>query len=184
MKTAVVTAFVFVLLSSASWAQGVVRPKEQRETIIGQGSALLIQESTSVRAALEDLPSPFQRWVDPEPAAPEPERTVVQRQPRSERLPDAEALELIAERFRPTGSMIGAGTAFLNLQGGNRLELGQVFSATVRGESYDVTVERITNRAYTLRVGDTTLTREYLQDRLGTGTMTRPGERDGAEPRR
>ncbi|MCC5807045.1 MAG: hypothetical protein JJU00_12020 [Opitutales bacterium] len=184
MKTIVVSALLLVLLSGISVAQGIVRPKEQREGIIGQGSTLLVQEHTPVRTALADLQSPFQRWVDPTPAVTDPEPTVTQRQPRSERLPDAEALELIAERFRPTGSMIGAGTAFLNLQGGNRLELGQVFSATVRGESYDVIVERITNRAYTLRAGEATLTREYLQDRLGTGTMTRPGERGSDEPRR
>ncbi len=184
MKTVALITLSLILSVGSTFAQGVVRPMEQRETVLTQGSSLLARETEPVRAALAELPSPFRPWVDPRPAASEPERAVVDRQPRVERLPDAEALELISERFRPSGSMIGAGTAFLNLPDGNRLELGQVFSATVRGQAYDVVVERITSRSYTLRVGEATLTREYLQDRLGAGTITRPSERNGAEPRR
>lgn len=180
------TVCAVFLLSAFFWidlpAQGVVRPKDQREAILERGARLLAQPmQTPESSTVADQTNPFSPWREVEPVADESAEPLVERQARRVRLPDAEVLDLVVERFRPSGSMIGAGTAFLNLPGGNRLELGQVFPVTIRGETYEVTVERITTRGYTLRVGEATVTRNFLQDRLGAGTILRPGER--SQPR-
>lgn len=170
-----------VLLSGSLLAQGIVRPKPQREAILEAAASILTPDSMGLQEAIGELENPFVTWVDPSlkgksesaaPAAP------------AERLSDAAALDIIGTSFRPSGSMIGAGTAFLNLSAGRRVELGETFATVVRGETYEVRVESITMRGYTLRLGSATMTREFLQDRMGTGSITRPPipEADVPEP--
>ncbi len=170
MNRLIIIAFG-ILLSADLLAQGVVRPKQQRESVLARAESILEADAIDSKETVDELENPFVAWIDPasirrpEAAAPAP---------KAERLSDAAALEHIGAGFRPSGSMIGARTAFLNLPGGRSLELGQTFSSTVRGETYEVTVENITMRGYTLRLGSATMTREFLQDRMGSGTITRP----------
>jgi len=165
--------FVMAVCLPALQAAGqVITPRGDREVILkGMGNVILNTEKEVQSYA--DVPSPFldesaaaesdrQTPVEPgleeetEVAAPEP---VV--------LPDAVALERIAERFRPVGSMVIGERGVLQLASGRTIEQGASFRADIRGTCYKVHLESVTSSGYRLRLDSATVEKSFIETKTG-----------------
>lgn len=158
--------------------QDVVLPRERRTELL-TGVQTILELKHKERQFFAEATSPFGRIVEgpslveagsghsgdavatPVVATPPP------------RLSDERALAAVAAKFKPEGSLVGATTAFLNLPGGNRMELGDSFQATIRGHSYRITIQDVTADSYTLRCGTATVERDIHEPKGLDSTISR-----------
>jgi len=161
--TAMVTAVVF--------ASGqVIQPADQRTTLLDD-LRIVVENTDRDPVFLGNLESPFvedlettaERKADSEDedndnAAPVPEVTRA--------LGDAVALRLIAQQFKPIGSLILGERAQLQLANGTRISAGDSFNATIQGTTYEVLIESVTSNGYTLRIGEASISKTFNQTRL------------------
>lgn len=80
---------------------------------------------------------------------------------RRSKLGDSDALGIISEQFKPLGSLILGSRAVLQLSNGKTIRMGDTFSANIAGYSYDVTIEEITGKGYTLKLGSAEVSKNF-----------------------
>ncbi len=149
-----------VLCPWESFGQRVVS-REVRSQLLQAGEALLFPEAEDFEARLEEAVNPFIGRAPEAPPEPDVEEEEEAPDPVAVRLPDARALQRIAESFRPRGSLIVGERRFLNLGGGRTIAEGTTFSARIGGHRYEVRVSEVTESGYALELGDATLAREF-----------------------
>lgn len=175
MKQNLGPLLLLVILLVPDLTGQVVRPRAARAAILDNAERA-VEVNSEVRARPLEIPdNPFVVWVDPATLRPPPTRAepapVV-----AARLSDSEALEAIAAELRPTGSLIMRDRAILNLPGNRTLERGQQFDVRIGAEDYTVMVEAVSADSFTLRLGEARLTRNFAEERMRGGRITRPGE--------
>lgn len=156
-----------LLMASPVFGQ-VITPSEERIQFIDDLSRILHGEENPVpEIALSDRVSPFvpvKSQEKEEEEGSEEESDKAPEPPKPERLADSEALELITKRFQPVGSLVLGSRGMLQFSNGSRMKLGDTFNAQIRGENYEVEIVDITTDSYTLRVGEATVTRKFLDN--------------------
>jgi hypothetical protein len=80
---------------------------------------------------------------------------------RRARLGDSAALGIISDQFKPLGSLILGTRAVLQLSNGKTIKRGDTFSANISGYSYDVMIEEITEKGYTLKLGSAEVSKNF-----------------------
>jgi len=80
----------------------------------------------------------------------------------TERLPDAVALKVIGDRFKPIGSLVLGSRGVLQIANGRSLETGETFTAEIRGHNYEVEVLEVTSQGYALRLGSSTIRKNFI----------------------
>lgn len=166
--------FILAIFVVSELSGQAVRPRAARTATL-ENAERALDINREVRARTLSIPeNPFVVWVDPATLLPPPTRSdptpVV-----AARLSDRAALEVIAAELRPTGSLIMRDRAILNLAGNRTLERGQQFDVRIGAEDYTVVVEEVSADAFTLRLGEARLTRNFAEERAGAGRITRPG---------
>jgi hypothetical protein len=144
----------------------VITPVNQRGELL-EGMEQVLSNTERESLDLAGLVSPFH----PKPAAPvatvaseapEPEiREAVTTEPRI--LPDAVALEMVAERFQPLGSLVLGTRGILQLSNSRTIAKGEAFRAEIQGVAYEVFIDEVTSEGYRLRLGSATLDRTFLK---------------------
>lgn len=71
----------------------------------------------------------------------------------------AEALAIVSESFRPTGTLVKGGRAYLLTATGDRIPEGGVFEARLSGRVYRIEVSSISDKEYQLRLEDVVMDR-------------------------
>jgi hypothetical protein len=144
----------------------VISPANQRgELLEGMEQVLSNTERESLDVA--GLVSPFHPKLEAPVAAiaseaPEPEvREAVTTEPRI--LPDAVALEMVAERFQPLGSLVLGNRGVLQLSNSRTIAKGEGFRAEIQGVAYEFFIDEVTSDGYRLRLGNATLDRTFLK---------------------
>jgi hypothetical protein len=141
---------------------------ENRTRIVEEARAVIDNEG---RAAIQfdAIRSPFidlrdlEKPEEEQPVAVAPDPETKSEQPRVPmKLPDAVALRSISERFNPLGSMVLGNRGILQLGGGRTIEQGESFNATIQGTEYRVEVEAVTPSDYTLRLGEATIRKRFI----------------------
>lgn len=152
-------------------AAGSVVPAAKREELLQKADLLLNPKLLQTPEDLKVM-SPFvgeqRRVVVPvaqaEPDAPPPP-------PPPSRLPDAEALAIIAQSFQPTGALISGDRRILNMGSARPVPQGATFNVRIRNESYSVTVADVSADGYTLQLGEAQLRRTF-SSAIGDGRIT------------
>lgn len=165
---------MLLLLAGMNPLQGQVlqKPEERAELLQSMDEVLAARDGQ--KASFVDLTSPFvygdlsqgaKGTIPGKEAAtdsetdPEPEPKTTQ---QPVRLSDAEALRLVARRFRPLGSLVIGDKGVLQMDSGRNLAEGESFKATVNGVSYRVYIADVSENGYILRLRDEFLQRDFL----------------------
>jgi hypothetical protein len=155
-----------VQLSHPANAQ-VIAPVDQRTQLLDRMQAVL---TNTERPSLEvsALSSPFRLPVEAPSAVAAPVAATREEATDSEVdaptiLPDAVALEAIAGRFQPLGSLVMGDRGILQLPNSRTIEAGERFRAEIRGVAYEVLVEEVTQQGYRLRLGGAQLDRTFTK---------------------
>lgn len=149
-------------------ASQVITPRGDRTGIL-EGLESVILNTEKEAQSYTDVPSPFLN----EPAAAESDRQMAVEgeaeaaAPEPVVLPDAMALDLIAERFRPAGSMVIGERGVLQLASGRTIEEGASFRADIRGISYTVHIETVTSSGYRLRLDSAIVEKLFMETKTG-----------------
>lgn len=77
----------------------------------------------------------------------------------STELTAAEALTIVSGSFRPTGTLLKGGRAYLLTATGDRIPEGGVFEARLSGRVYRIEVSSISEKEYQLRLEDVVMDR-------------------------
>ncbi len=156
IKLLAVTVFISsAMLSSAS---GQVDTPEARVNLL-QGLRSTLDNTNREAADYSDLRTPFA----PPPVEEVIEDTTEVAAPavQRSRLRDSEALGIISQQFKPLGSLILGSRAVLQLQSGKTIRRGDTFSASIGGHTYDVVIEDITEKVYTLKLGSAEVSKNF-----------------------
>lgn len=138
----------------------VIDPASKRGNLLDQLTEVI---SNTERETMEfsQVNSPFVRTSLAQPVVSESaEGTTVDTQ-APQTLSDAVALQAISQQFRPLGSLVLGERGLLQLANGRTIEQGRSFNAEIRGNLYEVTVEKVTQSGYTLRLGGATVERNF-----------------------
>jgi hypothetical protein len=140
----------------------LVLSTESRQTILEVGRQHLSEKNGAFLSEIQDADSPY-AFKQPVVArqvklvaAVEPERVVVN-------YDDASVLEAVSRSFaeQVRGTIARGTTSFLQLKGGSMIQPGTSFPVSIpqaQGQTFTVTIIRITQNNYTLRLGDATQT--------------------------
>ena len=156
--------------STAAPAQDLVSPK-QREKIVAD--AVRVAEA---RGKIQPLPSPLPNPFVPKeaeaaiaqsvPAAP-----VVPAAPITPKLVGGELLATLAARIPATGTVSLGGNPIL-LVGQKRLKVGDTFTISFEGQSYDLSIAAVTPTSFTVKRGENIHTRPVKMPAASTNTPT------------
>jgi hypothetical protein len=132
---------------------------EARTQVLEVASECLNQVDKEFVAILEQLANPYSFKQESDPVVIEPEVS----EPAPVVYDDSSVLKAIGASFANNvrGTLARGATRYLQLQGGGMLKSGTSFPATlpqVEGKTFTVTVTDINPHAYTLQMGDATLT--------------------------
>ncbi len=163
MNKPVLIATACILAAVATLPAQVISSGHERGQLL-DGMARVLENTKRPAGSYAGTPSPFHQAAAPAApaAAPKPGDTPVAAATGPERLPDYVALGLIAQQFRPLGSLVTGERGLLRLGGGRSIEKGQSFRAEIRGQTYEVTVEDVTSQGYVLRLGSARLERSFI----------------------
>lgn len=157
MNKLVAVTLLCAVLSPVSVLGQVDEPDARTNLLQGMRSTL---NNTRIEASdYSTLQTPF--------APPKEEEIVEQVQQtaapvvRQARLGDSTALGIIADQFKPLGSLILGTRAVLQLSSGRTISQGDTFSANIAGYSYDVVIEEITGKGYTLKLGSAEVSKNF-----------------------
>ena len=169
MNNSILIFCVFVTGLGSALSGQVQRPEAREETLDGMHEVLARKECPTGDFA--DLESPF--YSDAKPAVEieeKPEEEPVEEEAVNQVLPeamgDAAALAIIARRFKPLGSMVLGERGYLQLPKGRTIEKGQSFRAEIRGFVYEAFVQDVTERSYTLQLGEARLNQSFMKTGL------------------
>ena len=163
---------IFILaccsLCLATEGARTIERAENRTRIVEEAQAVIENEDRAP-IQFDAIRSPFidhrdlEEPEDDQPVADAQEAEPESVQPRVPmKLPDAVALRSISERFTPMGSMVLGNRGILQLGGGRTIEQGESFNATIQGTEYRVEVEAVTPSDYTLRLGEATIRKRFI----------------------
>lgn len=158
-------AAVFFLVLAAIATQcavgQVITPVQERGDLVGK-MKWVIGNMERPAAEFSGLESPFiekssqQEQVDIPGDSLEIEEELL-----PEIISDATAVEVIARRFKPLGSLIFGDRGILQFGNGETIEEGESFPAQIRGTTYTVIIEEVTSSGYILRVGGATAEKTF-----------------------
>jgi hypothetical protein len=115
-------------------------------------------------AKFSDLASPFEarrrKKADPVPTKDLANAPLTPM--ASQLLPDDKALAIVSQQFQPLGSLVLGDRGLLQLAGGGSIERGESFKAEIRGNVYEVMIDDVTSKGYTLRLGTARLKKNFL----------------------
>lgn len=171
MKTLCIS---FVLLSLGSTLSAQIEPIASRLEVLAEARALLNNQEVEIEGLIADLKNPFVREATQAPP-PVVTDSGEPAPPEARRLPDAVALEAIANKFMPTGSLVMGNRQVLLLDNGRSMPLGTRFRATISEFVYEVELSEVTSDGYTLRLNEATLTRSFMSKaERDQATLDRP----------
>lgn len=81
--------------------------------------------------------------------------------PVARRLDDASALGLIADEFRPIGSIVKGDRGMLQLASGGSISAGSSFNATIQDFNYSIKVVEVSTSGYVLQLGEASISRTF-----------------------
>lgn len=129
------------------------------QVIPGPEARVAVIEKIERALQVEELPSedliasPFREKAD----LAEPEGATEEAAPAE--LTAAEALAIVSGSFRPTGTLVKGGRAYLLTATGDRIPEGGVFEARLSGGVYRIEVTSISEKEYQLRLEDVVMDR-------------------------
>lgn len=151
-----------------------ISSQKTREKYLDMADKALNSGNEEVQTKISQVTNPFEVYVptvvEEEPESTQPTDFIIEttKTPsRVARMPDEDALELLAKRITPNvkGTIVMGSKSFLLLNDGQRIPLGTEIPGTVRGEDYVVVVQEITMSDYTLRLNDAEYTASLLESR-------------------
>lgn len=138
-------------------AGGIVMSTHRRIAVMKTAEEVLIERHTSWKNSVADLPDPFYRPNVVVEQEPESSGNELFKEPGR---PDAEVLEAVAPKIRPTGTMLIGNEQYL-LLAGKRFRAGDQISVTFDGLVYRLSITSIERNSYTLRLNDEELERDF-----------------------
>jgi len=178
----VATGLLLLLCGASALAQQVMRP-DMREENLEVAQALFNRDNQDLVSQMENMPNPFVRQSALEAARKAEEAAIAAARAANPEIDpeqvrqtgegvrgNREALQLIARSFKPSGALDKGGVSYVLVPrrngGTQRLAEGSSFQATIDGFTYRVFVENVDSSGYSLRIGDTVINRQYIQNRL------------------
>lgn len=162
-------------------AQTRVVAPQQRAEMLATAETVLAPPDDVMIARIEASSSPFR------PEEPEAEEVA----PTTEEAPlvvegelsPARVLRAVAAKFQPSGAIVRENRQVLIMPGGGTLPAGSAFRARIDGEIYTITIENVTSREYTLRLGNAALVQslEPEDDSRGRMEFTTPAPTENPE---
>ena len=141
-------------------AQIITKPEDRSALIGGMNQTLANMEQQE--RAYDSVGSPFIA-VMPKKEVKVVEKVIESDEPVVvEILPDAQALSIISQQFKPLGSLILGNRGVLQLQDNSTIERGATFKAAIKGHTYEVQIFDVTSRGYTLKLGSAQITKNFL----------------------
>ena len=154
-KTTVKFTAVLLVLVCAGTSQGrVVLSKEKQEELINTARLLLGSPSEAKKTIPDDLHDPFHIAVEEvvveEPVEEQVAEVVVAVEETTD-LSEAEILDLVADRLRPSGFIDQGGQQYLILNG-RKVQDGVVFNFPYEERRYAIEISRIQTNSFTLNL--------------------------------
>lgn len=165
------TKFIFILTLLASTAsicagQVITTPEARSGLLDGMHSTL--GNIDREKADFSEVSSPFAARTRQEEVVATKELDNVPVRTVGALLPDEHALAIISEQFRPLGSLVIGNRGVLQLAGGRTIAQGSAFKAEIKGNIYEVQIEEVTSKGYTLSLGTASLKKNFL---ITTGSV-------------
>ena len=157
-KLLVIFFFVFGTLFSTVFGQ--VDTPDARSSLL-QGLRTTLGNSSIEATDYSSLRTPFVLAVEEEEVV-EQVSKVATPVARKARLGDSVALGVISEQVKPLGSLIMGSSAVLQLSNGKTIKRGATFSANISGYTYDVLIQDITGKGYTLKLGSAETAKTFI----------------------
>lgn len=159
--------FLLLLLIASTpvlFAQ-VILPVDERASLLDDMKTV-VSNTDAPSPSFAGVPSPFVE-NEVELAETDPQTPVQSDEPVRElpqNLSDSAALKLVSQQFKPLGSLVLGSRGILQLASGTTIEQGARFSAEIRGRSYEVTIQEVTQNGYTLRLGEAVLEQTFYEN--------------------
>ncbi len=145
---------------------GQIPPGETRIETLEKAREMLNNDGAELATILEEASDPFVREATQQ-AAPVITETGEELPPAAQRLPDNLALEAIAKKFNPTGTMTLGERQVLLLPSGSSMQIGGKFRAKISDFTYTVELIEISSDGYTLALNDAQLSRKFADNNSG-----------------
>jgi len=155
---------------------GLVLPQQRRAMVLDQLDAVLNREIQYTLADWQVYDSPFSPIVEEEELAAADENDQPVEPPEPDRLEDERALQVIASRFNPVGSLVVGSRGIIRFSNGASMSLNDRFRARIAEEEYEVRIIGITSNTVTLKLGDATLTKPFKTDNLKSSSRIQRGD--------
>jgi hypothetical protein len=165
------TKFIFILTllaSAASICSGQVITTPEARSGLLDGMHSTLGNVDREKMDFKEVSSPFEARTRQEQVVATKELDNVPVRTVGALLPDDRALGIISQQFRPLGSLVIGDRGVLQLAGGRTIAQGASFKAEISGNIYEVQIEEVTSKGYTLSLGTASLSKNFL---ITTGSV-------------